>query len=58
MWHSSSTKPRAELEPLLQRLLILIVRGVFNDDGIITFANFSALLRLGFCLPLCLFLKL
>jgi hypothetical protein len=51
MWHPNSAEPRAELELLLQRLLILVVRGVFNDDNIITFANFSVLLRLRSAFP-------
>jgi hypothetical protein len=41
----------------LQRLLILVVGGVFNDDGIVAFANFAAFLRLGFRLSLRLLLK-
>jgi hypothetical protein len=41
----------SQLEPLLKRLFILIVRGVFNGDGVVTLADFAALLYLA--LPLC-----
>jgi hypothetical protein len=57
MWHSSSAEFRVKLEVLLQRLFILLVRGVFNNDGIIAFADLSMLLRFGLYLPLCLFLQ-
>jgi hypothetical protein len=38
------------LEPLLKRLLVLLVRRIFDDDGVVTFADFAALL--GFAFPL------
>jgi hypothetical protein len=43
------------LEPLLQRLLILIVRGVFDGDGVVTFTDFVTLLLLALSLPLRIF---
>jgi hypothetical protein len=45
------------VELLLQRFLILVVRAIFNDDRIIAFTDFAALLCLGRRLALCLFLK-
>jgi hypothetical protein len=50
-------EPRAELESLLQRFLILVVGAVFNDDVIVTLTDFAALLRLGLHLSLRLLLK-
>jgi hypothetical protein len=41
----------------LQCLFVFVVGGVLDDDDIISFADLLALLRLGLCLPLCLFLK-
>jgi hypothetical protein len=38
------------LEPLLKRLLVLFIRCVFKDDGVVTFTEFAALLSLA--LPL------
>jgi hypothetical protein len=32
----------------LERLPILVVRGVFNGDGVVTLANFAALLHFAF----------
>jgi hypothetical protein len=57
MRHYSSAESRAKLEMLLQRLFVLVVGGVLDDDSIITFADLSALLRLGLRLPLFLFLQ-
>jgi hypothetical protein len=45
------------LESLLQRLLILIIEVVFNNDDIVTLTDYAVLLRLGFLLPLRLSLK-
>jgi hypothetical protein len=41
-------KPRAQLEAVLQRLLVVIVvvGGILHYDGVIAFTNFSPLLRL------------
>jgi hypothetical protein len=36
------------LEPLLKRLLVFLVGRIFDDDGVITFADFAALLGLAF----------
>jgi hypothetical protein len=40
-----------KLKPFLECLLILIVRGIFNGDGVVTLTSFVTLLRLAF--PLC-----
>jgi hypothetical protein len=47
---SRAAEPRPQLEPLLQRLLIFFIRCVFNDDSVVTFTDFVALLSLA--LPL------
>jgi hypothetical protein len=39
-----SAKPGPQLEPLLKRLPILLVGRVFYGDGVITLADFTALL--------------
>jgi hypothetical protein len=42
-------EPRPQLEAVLQRLLIVVLLGrVFHDNGVISFANFTPLLGLGF----------
>jgi hypothetical protein len=42
-------KPRPELEAVLQRLLVVILIGcVFDDNCVISFADFTPLLGLGF----------
>jgi hypothetical protein len=38
------------LEPLLKRLLVILVRCVFDDNSVVSFADFTALL--GLALPL------
>jgi hypothetical protein len=38
------------LKPLLEHLPIFVVRGIFNGDGVVTLADFAALLH--FALPL------
>jgi hypothetical protein len=44
-------KPRPELEAVLQRLLVVILIGrVFDDNCVISFADFTPLLGLGFLL--------
>jgi hypothetical protein len=40
---SRTAEPGPQLEPLLKRLLIFLVRRVLDDDGVITFADFAAL---------------
>jgi hypothetical protein len=47
---SRLAKPRLQLEPLLKRLLVFLVSRVFDDDDVVTFADFVALL--GFAFPL------
>jgi hypothetical protein len=58
MWHPNSAKPGAKLEAQLQLLFVFVVGRVFNDDGIIAFADLSTLLLLGLLLPLDLYLRL
>jgi hypothetical protein len=41
----------------LKRLFILVIRAVFDDNGVIAFTNFTVLLRLSFSLPLRLSFK-
>jgi hypothetical protein len=43
------------LEPRLERLLVLIVRGIFNGDSTITLTDFAALLRFALSLRLYIF---
>jgi hypothetical protein len=45
---SRVAKPGPQLEPLLKRLLVFLVGRIFDDDGVITFANFAVLLGLAF----------
>jgi hypothetical protein len=40
------TEPGPLLEPLLKRLPVLLVGRIFNGDGVVTLANFTALLAL------------
>jgi hypothetical protein len=47
-----------ELEALLKRLFIFVVGRIFNDDSIIVFTDYLALLRLHLCLSLGLLLIL
>jgi hypothetical protein len=42
---SRAAEPGTQLKPLLERLPILVVGGVFNGDGVVTLADFVALLR-------------
>jgi hypothetical protein len=41
-------EPGPQLEPLLKCLLVLLVGRIFNDDGVVTFADFAALFGLAF----------
>jgi hypothetical protein len=45
---SRAAEPGPQLEPLLKRLLVFLVGRVLNDDGVITFADFAALICLAF----------
>jgi hypothetical protein len=45
---SRAAEPGPQLEPLLQRLLVLLVGRIFDEDGVITFADFAALFALPF----------
>jgi hypothetical protein len=45
---SRAAESRPQLEPLLKRFPIFLVGRVFDDDGVITFADFAALLGLAF----------
>jgi hypothetical protein len=45
---SRAAEPGPQLEPLLKRLLVFLVGCIFDDDGVITFADFAALLSLAF----------
>jgi hypothetical protein len=47
---SRVAEPGPQLEPLLKSLLILLVGCIFDDDGVVTFADFAALL--GFAFPI------
>jgi hypothetical protein len=42
-----TAKPRPQLKAVLQRLIVVVVGGVFHDDGVIAFADFSSLLGFG-----------
>jgi hypothetical protein len=43
---SRTAEPGPQREPLLKRILVFLVGRVFDDDGVITFADFAALLDL------------
>jgi hypothetical protein len=45
---SRAAEPGPQLEPLLKRLLVLLVGRIFDDDSVITFADFATLLGLAF----------
>jgi hypothetical protein len=45
---SRTAKPGPQLEPLLKRLLVLLIGHIFNDDGVVTFADFAAFSGLAF----------
>jgi hypothetical protein len=45
---AKTAEPRPQLEAVLQRLLIVVLIGrVFNDNGVISLADFTPLLGLG-----------
>jgi hypothetical protein len=46
-----AVEPGPKLKSLLECLLILIVRGVFDGDGVVTVTDFASFLHLAF--PLC-----
>jgi hypothetical protein len=42
-------EPRPQLEAVLQHLLVVVLLGrVFHDNGVVSFADFTPLLGLGF----------
>jgi hypothetical protein len=45
---SRVAKPGLQLEPLLKHLVIFLVGRIFDDDGVITFTDFTVLLGLAF----------
>jgi hypothetical protein len=45
-----AAEPRSQLEPFLKRLLIIFIRCVFDNNSVVTFADFATLF--GFALPL------
>jgi hypothetical protein len=45
-----SAEPGPQLEPLLKRLLVLLVGRVFYGDGVVTLADFTGLLALALAL--------
>jgi hypothetical protein len=45
---SRAAEPGPQLEPLLKHLLVLLIECIFDDDGVVTFADFAALLGLAF----------
>jgi hypothetical protein len=45
---SRTAEPGPQLESLLKRLLVLLVGRIFNDNGVVTFADFVALFGLAF----------
>jgi hypothetical protein len=47
---SRTAEPRPQLEPLLKHLPVLLVGRIFNGDGVVTLADFTALLGLGLAL--------
>jgi hypothetical protein len=49
MRQSRVAKSRPQLKALLQRLLIIFLRSVFHDYGVVPFTDFTVLL--GFTLP-------
>jgi hypothetical protein len=49
MRQARAAKPRLQLEAVLQRLLVVVLIGrVFNDNCVVSLANFAPLLGLGF----------
>jgi hypothetical protein len=46
MRQSRAAKSRPQLEALLQRLLIVFLRSVFHDYGVVPFTDFAAFLGL------------
>jgi hypothetical protein len=49
MRQARAAKPRPQLEAVLQRLLVVVLIGrVFNDNCVVSLANFALLLVLAF----------
>jgi hypothetical protein len=48
MRQARAAKPRPQLEAVLKRFFVffVVIRGILHDDGIVTFIDFAALLRL------------
>jgi hypothetical protein len=48
MRQARAAEPRLQLEAVLQRLfVVLLIRRVFNDNCVVSLANFALLLGLG-----------
>jgi hypothetical protein len=48
MRQTRAAEPRPQLEAVLERLLVVVLLGrVFDDNCVVTFANFAPLLGLG-----------
>jgi hypothetical protein len=51
MRQARAAEPRPQLEAVLQRLLVVVLlRRVFYDNRVVSFADFTPLLGLGFSL--------
>jgi hypothetical protein len=51
MRQARAAKPRPQLEAVLQRLLVVVLLGcVLHDNGVVSFADFTPLLGIGFSL--------
>jgi hypothetical protein len=50
MRQARTADPRPQLEAVLQCLLVVLVGRVFNDNGVISFLDFTPLFGLGFSL--------
>jgi hypothetical protein len=49
MRQDKAAKPRSQLEAVLQRLLVVVlIRRIFNDNCVVSLADFAPLLGLGF----------
>jgi hypothetical protein len=43
-------EPGPQLKTLLQRLPVLVIRRIFNGDGVVTFADFTTFIVLALAL--------
>jgi hypothetical protein len=48
MRQTRAAESRLKLKSVLECLLIIIVRGIFNGDGVVTLTDFTTLLCLAF----------